>query len=171
MRKILYTQPDGTVAVVTPTRNTIGGDWREELYGVTLQDGSKQSRSRFIELTDAEIEQRAWDKLPADAISPRFADARELPADRAFRDAWVDTGAAIEHDLEKAKDLTKERLRTESASLIALNDVALRDALLAQDGQKIAAATTERDRLRDVTKLADAASSLDALKALTAGKV
>jgi len=66
MRKIIFTRPDGGLSVVHPSRNTIGE---------TLT-------------TDAEIEQRAWNKLPTDAINPKFVNASDIPTDRTFRDAW-----------------------------------------------------------------------------------
>lgn len=106
----------------------------------------------------------------------RYLSAREiegpddLPQKDEFRPAWRDTGSTVVVDFAQAKEITKGRLRIERASLFVANDIAIRDALITQDQQKIAAATTERDRLRDVTKLADSAKDLQALKEITAGK-
>ena len=66
MKKIIYTNSDGILCVVHPCRNTIGE---------TLT-------------TDLEIEQRALDKLPVDAINPMFVDESAIPTDRTFRNAW-----------------------------------------------------------------------------------
>ena len=67
-------------------------------------------------------------------------------------------------NIDKAKAITKDRLRAERAPLLASQDVAYQRALEA--GAGTSAIVTEKQRLRDVTQLADAATSLDELKAL-----
>ena len=91
MRKIIFTRLDGGVSVVHPVRNTIGE---------TLT-------------TDAEIEQRAWDKLPEGAINPQYVEETAIPTDRTFRNAWKVEAGSVAVDTGKAKDLTKDRLRIE----------------------------------------------------------
>lgn len=71
-------------------------------------------------------------------------------------------------NLNKAKEITKERLRAERAPLLQTQDVAFQRALEA--GQDTAPIVAEKQRLRDITKLADSASSLDELKALSVGE-
>lgn len=73
----------------------------------------------------------------------------------------------IRINLEKAKAITKDRLRFERAALFDKNDLLLRDAIAENDEAKRQAAIAERDRLRDITKLADAADSPDALKLIS----
>lgn len=68
-------------------------------------------------------------------------------------------------NLNKAKVITKERLRTERAPLLQAQDVAFQRAL--ESGQDTASIVAEKQRLRDITQLADQAQSLDALKAIT----
>ena len=67
-------------------------------------------------------------------------------------------------NIDKAKAITKDRLRTERAPLLAAQDVAYQRALEAS--ANTSAIVAEKQRLRDVTQLADAATSLDELKAL-----
>lgn len=69
-------------------------------------------------------------------------------------------------NLDKAKDITKERLRTERAPLLAAQDVAFQRAL--ETGSDTADIVTEKQRLRDITLLADQASTLEELKSLKA---
>jgi len=141
MRKITFTRPDGGLSVVHPVRNTLGE---------TLT-------------TDAEIEQRAWDKLPADAINPQFVEADTVPTDRTFRNAWK---ADLTVDLPKAREITKDRLRAERTPLLADLDVQFMRALeVAGDTTAIAA---EKQRLRDVTTLADTATTVDDLRSIKA---
>jgi hypothetical protein len=67
-------------------------------------------------------------------------------------------------NLEKAKTITKNRLRAERTPLLQAQDVAFQRALeLAADTTSIVA---EKQRLRDITKLADDALTLDELKIL-----
>lgn len=68
-------------------------------------------------------------------------------------------------NLDKAKDITKERLRAERAPLLQEQDVAFQRAL--ETGADTSAIVAEKQRLRDITKLADTATSLDELKGIT----
>ena len=71
-------------------------------------------------------------------------------------------------NLEKAKAITKERLRAERTPLLQAQDV------LFQRAQETNADTTaivaEKQRLRDITDLATTALTLEQLKALTAAE-
>jgi hypothetical protein len=69
-------------------------------------------------------------------------------------------------NLNKAKDITKDRLRAERAPLLQAQDVAFQRA--AEEGADTAAIVAEKQRLRDITKLADQATTLDELKDLKA---
>lgn len=68
-------------------------------------------------------------------------------------------------DLTKAKAITKDRLRTERTPLLQAQDVAFQRAL--EQGADTTAIVAEKQRLRDITNLADQASTLDELKAIT----
>ena len=89
-----------------------------------------------------------------------------IPADRTFRNAWKCDGQEVTHDIAKCQELTKERLRKEREPLFALLDVMIRDAQIEKDHATLEVALAERDRLRDVTKLADGVTDLEALKAI-----
>ena len=67
-------------------------------------------------------------------------------------------------NFDKAKAITKDRLRAERAPLLAEQDVAYQRALEAN--ANTSAIVAEKQRLRDITQLADVATSLDELKAL-----
>lgn len=68
-------------------------------------------------------------------------------------------------NLDKAKVITKERLRSEREPLLQAQDVAFQRAL--ENGSDTAAIVAEKQRLRDITNLADQAASLDELKGIT----
>ena len=67
-------------------------------------------------------------------------------------------------NLTKAKAITKERLRAERAPLLEAQDVAFQRAL--ESGADTTAIVAEKQRLRDITQLADQATTLEQLKEL-----
>jgi hypothetical protein len=69
-------------------------------------------------------------------------------------------------NLNKAKDITKDRLRSERAPLLQALDVQFQRAL--ETSGDTAAIVAEKQRLRDITQLADTAQTPDELKALKA---
>lgn len=69
-------------------------------------------------------------------------------------------------NLNKAKEITKQRLRAERAPLLSALDVQFQRALEA--GADTSAIVAEKQRLRDITNLVDAATTLDQLKQLKA---
>jgi hypothetical protein len=67
-------------------------------------------------------------------------------------------------NFDKAKAITKDRLRAERTALLQEQDVLFQRAL--ESGADTAAIVTEKQRLRDIPALADAATTLDELKAI-----
>jgi hypothetical protein len=68
-------------------------------------------------------------------------------------------------NFDKAKDITKDRLRKERAPLLQAQDVAFQRAL--EEGADTTVIVAEKQRLRDITQLADEATTLDELKGIT----
>jgi hypothetical protein len=68
-------------------------------------------------------------------------------------------------NLDKAKAITKDRLRAERTPLLQAQDVAFQRAL--ESGADTSAIVAEKQRLRDITTLADSATTLDELKSIT----
>jgi hypothetical protein len=94
-----------------------------------------------------------------------IVDDSALP-DNDFFDAWELSNSTVSVNLAKAKEITKSRLRTERAPLLAAQDVAFQRAL--ETGADIAEIAAEKQRLRDITKLADSCTTTDQLKNLKA---
>jgi len=65
-------------------------------------------------------------------------------------------------NFDKAKEITKDRLRVEREPLLAAQDVAFQRALVSS--ADTTAIVAEKQRLRDITKLADQATTLEQLK-------
>jgi hypothetical protein len=70
----------------------------------------------------------------------------------------------ISINLDKAKAITKERLREERKPLLEAQDVAFQRAL--ETGADTSPIVAEKQRLRNITSLADQANTLEELKSL-----
>jgi len=81
-----------------------------------------------------------------------------VPANRDFRGAWSLSGSVISEDLNKAKELFKDKIREVRGPLLAAEDVVYMKALEADDATAKAASVTKKQALRD----APAASAIDA---------
>ena len=73
---------------------------------------------------------------------------------------------AIIVDINKAKDITKDRLRQERKPLLEEQDVLFQRAL--ESSADTTAIVAEKQRLRDITTLVDTANTVEELKALEA---
>ena len=92
----------------------------------------------------------------------------ELPqADNDFFDAWELSGETVSVNIDKAKNITKTRLRAERAPLLEAQDVAFQRAL--ETGADTSEIVAEKNRLRDITKLVDSCDTLAELRALKVG--
>ena len=79
-----------------------------------------------------------------------------VPANRDFRGAWSLSGSVISEDIDKAKEIFKDKIREVRAPLLEAKDVELMKALEA--GSDTTAIAAAKDALRD----APAASAIDA---------
>ena len=104
------------------------------------------------------IEEVAKKDVPA-GVAYTIVNDEDVPSDRTFRNAWKHD---LTVDFSKAQALTKERLRSDRKPLLEAQDVLFQRAL--ETGKDSTAIVKEKQRLRDVTKLVDAATTLDALK-------
>jgi hypothetical protein len=65
-------------------------------------------------------------------------------------------------NFDKAKEITKARLRTEREALLAAQDVLFQRAL--ESGADTSAIVAEKQRLRDITKTVDTFTTVEELK-------
>jgi hypothetical protein len=109
------------------------------------------------------IEQVQAKDTPVGSI---IVDSNSLPNEHNdFFDAWELNGTTVTVNLDKAKAITKDRLRLERKPLLEAQDVAFQRAL--ESGADTTAIVAEKQRLRDVTQLADSVTTLDELKTIT----
>ena len=69
---------------------------------------------------------------------------------------------AIQVNINKAKDITKDRLREERKPLLEEQDVAFQRAL--ETGADTTAIVAEKQRLRDITNQVDSMTTVEELK-------
>lgn len=81
-----------------------------------------------------------------------------------FFDAWELIDGKVEVSLNKAKEITKARLRLEREPLLKTLDVAFQRAL--ETGEDTSAIVAEKQRLRDITNLVNPITTLEELKQL-----
>jgi hypothetical protein len=72
----------------------------------------------------------------------------------------MDMGIIV--DINKAKDITKDRLRAERKSLLEAQDVAFQRAL--ESNADTSAIVAEKQRLRDITNQVDTMTTVEELK-------
>jgi len=96
-----------------------------------------------------------------------IVDSSELPEEHNdFFNAWELVDGKVVVNLDKAKLLTKDRLRIERTPLMLVQDIAYSRAT--ETSADTTAIVAEKNRLRDITKLVDTVATLEELKALTA---
>lgn len=148
--KIVYTKPDGGIAVVTAASKT-------DLEGV------------FGSLTEQQYRDHVLSKsIPEGASNVRvMPDDWTPPEDRSFRNAWRMNGKSIAVDMPMARDIHRNRLRMERNKRLAELDIEAMRALEA--GGDIKAVTAAKQRLRDAPShpAIEAAQTPDELKAIT----
>jgi len=83
-----------------------------------------------------------------------------------FFDAWELKDGKVEVNLPKAVEITKKRLRSEREPLMSVQDVAFQRAL--ESGADTTLIVAEKNRLRAITSLADAETTLEGLRAIKA---
>ena len=191
MKVIIYMRPDGGLSVCRPNEGA------RLAYLITLQDGAVLSAINPPQPVDAILRRwpvegavadwaesedqfvariRAKD-VPADAQNVQIIEESAVPADRTFRNAWKAGIGCVQHDIERCRDIHRDRLREGRLSAFAALDVhflmemeRLIDKLALSDVDKapIMEVIAQKKALRDVTAdpRIDAAQSPEELKAV-----
>lgn len=99
-------------------------------------------------------------------VTGLIVDAIDIPADRSFRNAWKQNGRLVEHDMTKAREIHRNRIREARAPRLAELDVAMQREL-EKAKPNTAAVTAQKQALRDAPAApsVDSATTIDELKA------
>jgi hypothetical protein len=109
-------------------------------------------------------------KMPAQFISQRLINANQIPNTRDYRAAWIDDGnGPIKHDMPRAREVHRERLREQRGPLLAALDTGAIRAIEDDDAPKKAQVKAAKQKLRDAPAdpRIEAAQNVAALAALT----
>mgnify|MGYP003632871367 FL=1 len=77
------------------------------------------------------------------------ASAATIPANRDFRGAWLLSGSVISEDLDKAKEIFKDKIREVREPLLLLEDVSYMKALENSDTSAQSASVAKKTSLRN----------------------
>ena len=101
-----------------------------------------------------------------DGNEKRADELTSQPSDRLFRDAWSLSGTVITEDLDKAKEMFKDKVRAVRKPLLEAEDVVYMKALEDDDSAAKTASVTKKNALRDAPAAAaiSAATTIDELK-------
>ena len=144
--RIIYSTPDNMLNVIHPT--------------IEMFDENSSTRgllkSRGIEFkSDEEILNWIIAKDVPEGIPYRRIDVDELPSFRDFRNAWMDDGKTIIHDMVKANNLKRDKLRELRLPLLQELDVEYMRAEEINDSDKKSIIVAKKTALRDVTNFQD----------------
>ena len=142
MKKIIYTRSsDGGLSVVTAAPK-------------------KQLERVFGHMNDEEYETLVWSRsVPEGAINPVFIEDDAIPDDRYFRDAWRAEDGGIGVDIEKAREIHRNKLRKKRAAI--LEDYDLLYMIADESGDRAAKQdiANKKRALRDITVHPDIAAA------------
>jgi hypothetical protein len=136
MKHILYLQENNLVAIMSGANN------------ISISELKKQVPVGLPSIiVDSE-------QLPSSVHLEHFRDALTADFDSPGQ-------PNVKIDLEKAKNVAKNKIRDYRTKLYESNDIVIRDAMITNDQVTLKAATKERDRLRNLTKIVDNVSNID----------
>jgi hypothetical protein len=95
-----------------------------------------------------------------------IVDYDTLPnSDNDFFDAWELNGSIVSVNIDKAKEITKKRLRIKRKPLLQAQDILFQKAL--ETNADISAIVVEKQRLRDITNQVDLLQTIQELREIT----
>lgn len=164
---IIWVKPDASVAVTTLSDEGIAAAINQALEDGTITD-AESAQIEALCLIEANRLVAAGN-IPGDwnvaAVNISLPDSREWRG--AW--AWITPDPVIDIDLDRARELTKTRLRHERAPLLA--DLDINVAIAIERGIDTTPLIAEKQRLRDITALAAGCATLDDLRALSCATV
>jgi hypothetical protein len=106
------------------------------------------------ELTFEEIIQKS---VPQ-GIKYTIVSKSEIPINRLYRDAWIFQNEKIKVDVEKAKEIQKNNIRSVRDKIFKDKDIEYMRALELQDNSKISEIVEQKNKLRDVPNIVNSFS-------------
>lgn len=155
--KVLGTFADGGIAVIAFVTRSYRNDgsvhWEREPTPANI---------------DAECAQIST-VLPSPIVAWRIVADEDIPTDREYRNAWIDTGNAVGHDMARARALHRAKLRRDREPRLAALDVEYQRADEREDRAEKRRLAAAKQALRDAPAdpRIDAATTIEQLRAIT----
>lgn len=180
MKKIVYTQPDGTVAVCTPAEGARLAHGIKDGGGAVIAVADTPVRvdqflrrwpvegvlAEWAETEDEFVARIAAKDAPAGATDVQIVDAEAVPTDRTFRNAWKAGNKRVDHNIDKCKTMAHEKRREKRDAEFKPHDEIIMKKI---PGKDASAAETARAVIRakydEMQAAIDAAASVDEIKA------
>lgn len=160
---IVWKKPDGTVAVTILSDEGISNALEMALTDGTITDAESAQIEALCMVEAARLVEagnipREWQCAAVNIT---------LPDSREWRAAWTwqTPDPVIDVDIDRAKEITKDRLRIERAPMLADLDIRIMKAI--ERGDDISGLAAEKQRLRDITGLVADCTTLDELRGLS----
>jgi hypothetical protein len=181
-KRLIFKKPDGSVAISSPALPLSGsykvGEYllhtntlSERLIAVLdakVNDGSatftqEETEDDYLNRVESRI--RESQSIPPEWVRVAVVSPEDLPPERSLRDSWTHDGNVVCHDLPKAKEIWKNKLRRQRTKRFVELDgqrfVAMRKNLSTVEIDK------EAQRLADITDLVDQAIDIESIKSIT----
>jgi len=160
MKKIVYKTDDG-IAVITPTKEGLAifgieGVTEKDVPRILPTDKQKSWATGIMGIAEYKKYSQPEHKIIDESEMP-------APADYEYFKGAVQYDMSI--DIPKAREIKKNKLRIDRAPLLAALDVDSMRAI--ENATDTTAIITEKNRLRDITLLVDAAKTINEIKAIT----
>ena len=159
---IIYKQDDGGVMILWPTEDSLKSHTIEEIAKKDVPEGKPYKIINSNEVPQDPTFRDAWtvdEKLLTDGVGDKYS----MFADDPFHPDNTEKNKMITVDIEKAKELVKEKLRIDRKPLLEAQDALFMKAQ--ESNSDTTAIVAEKQRLRDITNDVDAMTTEAQLKA------
>lgn len=126
-----------------------GAVWDDKNPGYWLREATAETLAQEVRRA-CPLLNLDGEPLPR-ALSWRTIESVDVPKTRDYRDAWTDNGAAIVHDMDKARALHREKLRAERVETLVKLDQEWFVAERAKDGAAKAEIDRRKQAMLDIT--------------------
>jgi hypothetical protein len=131
-------------------------------------DLARTERAPDVKAIQRDIDKTLWPPEHGPVVGWRLIQQEDIPQDRDYRNAWIDRGDKIDHDMPKAREIHRQKLRSIRADLWPGLDVEYHIADEYGDTAAKMKVAGRKKALRDITAdpAIDAAQTVEELKSV-----
>lgn len=174
MKKIIYTQENGLVAIIAPASK------KDIERSISFKDAALDENKKFFKIITDEkqnpidvkfIDEQAYEdfvihRSVPEGIDYDFVEDADIPTSREFRNAWIKSDKKIDFDLVKAKDIQFNKIRQKIQSKTLELDRKINFSIAKDDLEEKNKLIQEYKELADITDSLETAvfNSIDDIK-------